>query len=136
MAKVAAKGSAVRWTISSVLTTIIQQTEISQETTSLILDVPSLDDGTAIDKIAGGYVNYGDIRFGGFLDPAAATHRALTSDMTSQTARAGSILWSDVGGSSWTFTGLVRSFSASAQEQQALRFNAVIAVDGAITYPT
>jgi hypothetical protein len=137
MAKIAAKGTAFRWTISSVLTTIVQQTEVTApEAQAQILNVPALDDSVAIDKMPGGYIDYGEARITGFFDPAAATHKALTTDMNALTSRAASVLWSDSAPTSWTFTGYVKSFGASAQESQALRFNATIAVDGAITYPT
>lgn len=137
MAKIAAKGTAFRWTISSVLTTIAHQTEVTApEAQVQILNVPALDDSAAIDKMAGGYIDYGECRVGGFFDPAASTHKALTTDMVALTSRAASVLWSDAAPSSWTFSGFVKSFGASAQESQALRFNTTIAVDGAITYPT
>jgi len=137
MSKYAAKGSLFKWTISSVLTAIAQQTEITApEAQVQILDVPALDDSVAIDKAPGGYINYGEARITGYFDPAASTQKALTTDMNALTSRAASILWSDVAPSSWTFTGYVKSFGASAQEGQMLKFNTSIAVDGAITYPT
>jgi hypothetical protein len=137
MSKVASKGTAFKWTIASVLTTISQQTEVTApEAQVQILNVPTLDDSAAIDKMPGGYIDYGECRISGYFDPAATTHKALTTDMVALTSRAGSVLWSDSGASSWTFTGYVKSFGASAQESQALRFNVTVAVDGAITYPS
>lgn len=137
MAKYAAIGTVFKWTISSVLTTITQQTEVTApEAQAQILNVPTLDGTAAIDKHYGGYIDYGECRVAGFFDPAATTHKALTTDMVALTSRASSVAWSDAGPTSWTFTGMVKSFGGSAQESQMLRFNTTIAVDGAITYPT
>lgn len=137
MSKYAAIGTVFKWTISSVLTTITQQTEVTApEAQVLILNVPTLDGSAAIDKHPGGYIDYGEARFSGFLDPANSTHKALTTDMVALTSRAASVVWSDAAPTSWTFTGYVKSFGGSAQESQMIRFNATIAVDGAVTYPT
>jgi hypothetical protein len=72
----------------------------------------------------------------GFLDPAAATHKALTTDMNAGTSRAYNVLWSDTGASVWSGTAFVKSFGGTASEGQPLKFSAGFRTTGATTYPT
>ncbi len=137
MAKTAAKGTAFKWTISATLTTIASVTDITgPETDVNLVKVNSLDGSVGDEYIFGGYINYGEPKISGFLDPAAATFKALTTDMNAGTSRAASIAWSDTGASSWTFTAFVKSVGGSAAAEQALKFNAGFRITGATTYPT
>ena len=137
MAKTAAKGTAFKWTISASLTAIASVTDITApEATANLVKVNSLDGSAGDEYIFGGYIDYGEPKISGYLDPAAATFKALTTDMVAGTSRAASVAWSDAGTSSWTFTAFVKSVGANATEEQALKFNAGFRITGAITYPT
>jgi hypothetical protein len=137
MAKIASKGTAFKWTISSVLTAIAAVTTVeSGDGTTGFSDVTSLDGSVGREFLPNGYEDAGEPKISGFLDPAAATHKALTTDQRAQTSRAASIVWSDSAPTSWTFTAYVKSFKGNAAEGQPLKFDSTFRSTGITTYPT
>lgn len=137
MAKYASKGTAFKWTISATLTTIAACNSVeSGDAQTGFSDVTALDGSVGREFIATGYNDYGEPKISGFFDPVLATHKAISTDQTSQTSRAASIVWSDSAPTSWTFTAFVKSFKAMASEGQPLKFDATFRTTGAVTYPT
>lgn len=137
MSKYTSKGTVFKWTISSVLTTIAATSSVeSGDGTTGFSDVTSLDGSVGREFLPTGYEDAGQPKISGFLDPAASTHKALTTDQRAQTSRAASIVWSDSAPTSWTFTAYVRSFKGMASEGQPLRFDATFQITGVTTYPT
>ena len=137
MAKIASKGTAFKWTISSVLTTIAQVRSIeSGESKAGMTKVTALDSSVGDEYIGTGYIEFGQPKISGFFDPAASTHKALTADHTAIASRAASIAWPDTGASSWTFTAFCESFKANSSEGNPLQFDAGFRISGSTTFPT
>jgi hypothetical protein len=137
MSKIASKGTLFKWTISASLTSIAALTSVeSGDAQTGFSDVTSLDGSVGREFLPTGHNDYGEPKISGFFDPVLSSHKAISTDQTSQTSRAASIVWSDSAPTSWTFTAYVKSFKAMASEGQPLKFDASFRITGAVTYPT
>lgn len=137
MAKVICKGTALQQDLASTLTTIAQMVSI---------DGPPADvetfESTGLDSSAGkefdvtGYVEGGEVGFELFFDPALAGHQNLTDLITTPVVEAWAIDFADVGLTTWTFNGILRSFSPAVNMRDGLKASGRIQLDGIVSYPT
>ena len=97
MAKLPSKGTLLKVTISSVLTTLAQVIEIDKaQDQGEAFDADTLDNTSAyIPKQLTGRASSGDISGTLFYDPANTTHQFITDTIAAPVAVAGSILLSD-----------------------------------------
>lgn len=97
MAKLACKGTLLKLTISSTLTTIAQVIELDKaQDQGETFDADTLDNTSAyIPKQLTGRASSGDISGTLFYDPANTTHQFITDTIAAPVAVAGQILLSD-----------------------------------------
>jgi len=138
MALIKCKGTALKQTISAVLTTVAQV---------ISLDLPEAESETyeadTLDNTSAGipYKHTGRSEGGScsgelFYDPALAGHKALTELIRLPQSEAWQILFADVGASTWTFTGSGFSLGGSVALNDGLKVSFSIKLDGIATYPT
>lgn len=138
MAKPAAKSTALKIDISSVYTTIVAVKRLSGPDAEVQSgEINALDSGVGMEYGATGHVEGGSVRGSCYFDPVAATHQALTDLITAPSASKGfKIVWSDSANTEWPFTGIVKTFTPSAEFNQFLMADFSIKLNGMVTYPT
>lgn len=138
MSKISSKGSVLKKSISNSFTTIAQVDTIQAPPGAVeFMDVTDLSSSAGREKLPSGFVDTGECTIGGFFDPVAATHKSLTTDITTPTAASSyKIVWSDAANTEWAFTGGVSKFQPQASVGQPLRFDASVMATGLVTYPT
>lgn len=141
MAKVKSKGTLVKTTISAVLTTIAQTTEVGiGATANRMLDVECTDDsGTAVEMLNDGAVTQEPVTASILYDPDGATHQFITdSIITGATAFpiASSVVFADATPASATFNAGGYSFGASASVKGVLTAQLTMFPTGYVTWPT
>jgi hypothetical protein len=131
MAKVKAKGSLLKTTISASLTTIAQCTEISiGEQKNRMLDVECLDDGAVTQEPITATILY---------DPDGATHQFITDTIALGAASfpiASSVVFADATPASATFSAAGYGFSASMSVKGLLTAQISMTPAGVVAYPT
>lgn len=143
MAKIKAKGSLLKTTISSVLTTIAQVTEISiGATKNRTIDVECLDDsGVGVEMMNDGAVTQEEITATILYDPDGVTHQFITDTIalgatSFATPIASSVVFADATPASATFDAVGFGLSASMSVKGVLTANLTITPDGPVTWPT
>jgi hypothetical protein len=141
MAKVKAKGSLLKTTISASLTTIAQCTEISiGEQKNRMLDVECLDDsGVAVEMLNDGAVTQEPITATILYDPDGATHQFITDTIALGAASfpiASSVVFADATPASATFSAAGYGFSASMSVKGLLTAQISMTPAGVVAYPT
>jgi phage-related minor tail protein len=141
MAKVAAKGSLIKTTISASLTTIAQCTEISiGEKANRMLDAECMDDsGVAVAMLNDGAVTQEPVTATILYDPDGATHQFITDTIDLGAASfpiASSVVFADTTPASATFNANGFGFSASMSVKGLLTAQIKMVPSGIVTYPT
>lgn len=119
-------------------TTIAQVTNISGPgLTADTEDVTSMDSTGAWEEHVVTLLRSGEVTADLVYDPAAATHKyasgGLLYDLVSRTAQTYSIVFSDTGGTTWSFSAFVTGFEPSAPVDGALTASVTLKITGAPT---
>lgn len=137
MAKIAAKGTALQLSISSVYTTIACVKRLSGPDVEVQEgEVNALDSGVGMEYAPTGHVNGGTVRGTLYMDPVAATFQALTDLITAPAVALWKILWSDGATTAWPFSGIFKGAVPSAEFNGFLMADFSIRLSGMVTYPT
>lgn len=141
MAKVKAKGSLLKLTISASLTTIAQCTEINiGATANRTIDVECLDDsGVSVEMMNDGAVTQEQVTATILYDPDGATHMFLTDSILSGATDfpiAGSVVFADATPASTTFSAVGFGFGVGISVKGVTTGNLSITLAGAATWPT
>ena len=137
MAKYPSQGTVFQVTISAVLTTVANCTEINPpdpeveiiETTDLTVTHGKTFDTT-------GLVDAGECGGSLFFDPANATHTFLTGQVKAPVANtllACKCTYSDVAPTSWTFNAIVKKFTPKVAIGEFLKADFALKVSGVVT---
>ena len=141
MAKIKAKGTLIKTTISASLTTIAQCTDIQVgATANRTIDVECLDDsGVGVEMMNDGAVTQEQVTATILYDPDSVTHMFITDSIaTGATAfpLASSVVFADSTPASVTFSAVGFGFSAGASVKGVLTGNLTMTLAGPATWPT
>jgi hypothetical protein len=141
MAKVKAKGSLIKTTIATVLTTIAQCTEITiGATTNRTIDVECLDDsGVGVEMMNDGAVTQEPITATILYDPDSTTHQFITDTIALGAASfpiASSVVFADATPTSATFNAVGFGFGVGISVKGVLTGNLTIVPAGPVSWPT
>ncbi len=136
MAFSAAKGTVLKITVGTVLTTIAQVISIDgPDAESLTFPHDTLDNAAhAIPYKPSKSTEGGSFTGECFFDPVDTTHQEITDHLTSNASEAMSIVWSDVAPTTWTFNSVGFSFSPAAALGDGLKATFALKVDGVVGY--
>lgn len=135
MAKNAGLGGVFQVTISSVLTTIAQVTDIQgPELEADTYDVTSHDSTSGWEEHVPGVKRTGSVTLDFVFDPAGTTHKWLHNNIGAD-ASAMKITWPDSAPTSWTFSGIVTGFRLGDPHDGALTGSATVKLTGVPTLP-
>ena len=136
MAHSAAKGTVLKITVGTVLTTIAQVISIDgPDAESLTFPHDTLDNAAhAIPYMVSKSTEGGSFSGELFFDPVHTTHQEITDHITTNATEAMSIIWSDVAPTTWTFNGVGFSFAPSAALGDGLKATFAVKVEGVVGY--
>lgn len=139
MAILRSKGTLLKLSIASVMTTIGQMISLDlPEAENETFEADFLDNTAAgIPYKSTGRSEGGEVGYECFLDPAMASHKFLTSLINTPAAAgtAGKIVFADATPTEWGFTAAGVSLGGSAALKDGLKGKGKIKLDGLPTYP-
>lgn len=140
MARVPARGTLLKVTISASLTSIGQVTSLGiGDTMSQVVDTEALDDSSVtITKTNIGTVEQDDITADILYDPDSATHQFITDTIIvpANFPNAGSVVFADATPASATFSAVGYGFGASVAVKDVLKGRITIKCNGPVVWPT
>lgn len=140
MAIVRSKGTLLKMTIASVLTTIAQVMSLDlPEAENETFEADYLDNPDAgVPYKATGRTEGGEVGFEAFFDPVLASHQALT-DLLTTPAAAGTVcnvVFADAAATVWPFTAAGVSLGVAVALKDGLKAKGKMKLDGLVDYPT
>ena len=137
MTQIKSKGTVLQLDIASTYTTIAQVTNVTAPDAEVeTFDATHLGSGTGREKEPTGFVEGGTVSLSLFFDPVETTHQALTDLITTPAVSDWKIIWSDSGSTEWDFSGVLKSFTPTAELADGLKADVSIELDGIVSYPT
>jgi hypothetical protein len=141
MAKVKSKGGLLRVTISAVLTTVLQCTDINiGSKANRMLDAECIDDsGVAVEMLNDGAVTQEQVTATVLYDPDSTVHQFITDTIDLGAASfpiACSVVFADTTPASATFNAGGFGFGVGMAVKGLLTGNITITPTGLVTYPT
>lgn len=141
MGKIKSKGSLVKTTISAVLTTIAQCTEINiGATANRTIDVECLDDaGVGVEMLNDGAVTQESVTASILYDPDSTTHQFITDTIALGAASfpiASSVVFADPTPTSATFSAVGFGLGVGISVKGVTTGSLTITPAGPVTWPT
>ncbi|MCA9052984.1 MAG: hypothetical protein KDA75_04060 [Planctomycetaceae bacterium] len=138
MAKLVGKGTLLKIDIASTLTTIAQVTSISDSGAGAeTFDSTTLDtSGAGKEYDVTGYAEPGTLDFEIFYDPDAATHQAITDNITTPAVVAWSLTFTDSTPFVETFNAIVTGFGRTVAMNDGVKASVSLQRDGLAVYST
>jgi hypothetical protein len=141
MAKIKTRGTVFQLTISAVLTTVAQTTEVNTgETKNRVLDVECLDDsGVGVEMMNDGCVTQEEGSASLLFDPDSTVHQFITDSILGGSTAypiAGAWKWADATPASTTFSCIGLGFGATATVKDVLKANVTVSYATYCTWPT
>lgn len=140
MAIIRSKGTLLKLSIASVMTTIAQVPMLDlPEASNETFEADYLDNTAAgIPHKATGRTEGGEIGFELWFDPVLATHQAITDLLTTPASAgtAGKIVFADGAATEWGFTAAGVTLGGAVQLKEGLKAKGKLKLDGIVTYPT
>jgi hypothetical protein len=138
MAKVISKGTVLKQTIASVLTSVAQVISVDlPEMESETFESDTLDNPLAgIPYEPTGRTEGGKCSGELFLDPALAGHKSLLALLTTPALCVWNLVFADAAHTTWPFTGAGFSFGGSVALKEGLKGKFGIKLSGLPTFPS
>lgn len=140
MAIIRSKGTLLKLSIASVLTTIAQVPMIDlPEGANETFEADYLDNTEAgIPHKATGRTEGGEVGFELWFDPVLAGHQAITDLLTTPAASGtpGQIVFADAATTEWDFTAAGVTLGGTVQLKEGLKAKGKLKLDGIVDYPT
>jgi len=134
--KISSKGLQLQLSISSVFTTIINLDSINPPAPKVqTVETTALDTPTGQEHKPTGWVDGGACSGSGFLDPTAASVKALTALITAPVVASWKTIFPDVAATAWPFNGTLDEFAPSGKVGDFMRYTFNIKLDGIAAYP-
>ena len=135
MTQIPSKGTTLQLDIASTFTEVAQVISLTAPDAEVeTFDATHLGSSTGREKEPTGFVEGGTVSLSLFFDPTETTHQAMTDLITTPAVSSWKIVWSDT--TEWPFSGVLKSFTPTAELADGLKADVSIELDGIVSYPT